>query len=119
VTTGNDAGLPIAYEALASGTPVHDRDGKQVGTIEKVLADEQEDVFDGLVIRTSRGMRFIDAPDVGHIAERRVDLKLTEAEVAEQPEHETGGPVYRADVPSSRWQDLLRRVTFHRLWRKR
>lgn len=113
-----DAGPPIAYEALAVGTPVHDREGRQVGRVKTVLADEEEDVFDGVVIQTGHGTRFIDAPDIAHIAEHRVDLKLTSADVASQPEHEEHAPTYHARDPVSGWQDWWRRITLHRLWRK-
>jgi hypothetical protein len=114
----SDPGQPIAYQALASGTPVHDREGLKVGEVRSVLAVEEEDVFDGLVITTAHGTRFIDAPDIVHIAERRVDLKLTGAEVARQPEHEEGTPTYSLEASSGRWQDLWRRITLRRLWKR-
>jgi hypothetical protein len=113
-----DPGRPIAYEVLAVGTPVHDRDGRQVGTVKKVLAVEEEDVFDGLVIDTAQGTRFIDAPEVGHIAEHRCELKLSGSEVAERPHHEESAPTYEARAPSGRLKDLWRRITLHRLWRR-
>jgi hypothetical protein len=118
VSSEDDAGLPIAYQALAAGTPVHARDGGQVGTVKQVLAVEEEDVFDGLVIDTETGSRFIDADQVAHIAERRVDIRLTKAEVAEQPEHEGGAPVYRPEAPAGRGRDLWRRLRLRGLWRK-
>jgi sporulation protein YlmC with PRC-barrel domain len=118
VKAGDDPGRPIAYEVLAPGTPVCDREGRRVGTVKKVLADEQEDIFDGIVIETQHGTRFIDAPDVTHIAERRVDLKLMSAEVASQPEHEEPAPTYHLDAPRGRGQDLWRRIGLHRLWRR-
>ena len=31
--TEDDAGLPIAYQVLAAGTPVHAQDGGKVGTV--------------------------------------------------------------------------------------
>jgi hypothetical protein len=77
MTTERDPGRPIAYAALAVGTPVHDQQGQPVGTVKQVLAVVEEDVFDGLVIDTDLGTRFIDAPEVSAIAEHRVDLKLT------------------------------------------
>jgi hypothetical protein len=61
VSAEDDAGLPIAYQALVAGTPVHAQDGGRVGTVKQVLAVEEEDVFDGLVIDTDTGSRFIDA----------------------------------------------------------
>ena len=113
-----DAGLPIAYQVLAAGTPVHSQDGGQVGTVKQVLAVEEEDVFDGLVIDTGSVSRFIDADQVAHIAEHRVDIRLTSAEVAAQPEHEEGTPVYRSEVPMGRGRDLWRRLRLRGLWRK-
>ena len=118
MTAESDSGRPIAYEALASGTPVHDRDGKRIGAVKQVLAVEEEDVFDGLVIETDSGTRFIDAPEVGHIAEHRVDLTLSALEVAQRPRHEESPPVYEARVPKGRLQDFWRRFTLRRLWRK-
>jgi hypothetical protein len=118
VSAEADAGPPIAYQALEAGTPVHATDGDQVGTVKQVLAVEEEDVFDGLTIDTSSGSRFIDADDIAHIAERRVDIRLTSAEVAEQPEHEEGTPVYRSDAPTGRGRDLWRRVRLRGLWRR-
>jgi sporulation protein YlmC with PRC-barrel domain len=118
VSPEDDAGLPIAYEALAAGTPVHAQDGGQVGTVKQVLADEEEDVFDGLVIDTDTGSRFIDADQVAHIAEHRVDIRLTNVEVAEQPEHEEGAPAYRSEAPVGRGRDLWRRLRLRGLWRK-
>jgi sporulation protein YlmC with PRC-barrel domain len=112
------AGFPIAYEALAAGTPVHDRDGEMVGRVKQVLADEEEDVFDGVVIETEHGTRFIDAPDISHISEHRVDLKLTSAVIAAQPKHEESPAMYEARMPSGRLQDLWRRISLRRLWRR-
>ena len=114
----SDPGDPIAYEALGSGTAVYDRERKQIGVVRKVLAVEDEDVFDGLVIESDSGTRFIDAAYVTHIAEHRVDLNLTAIEVAQQPPHEESAPVYDARVPSGRLQDFWRRFTLRRLWRR-
>jgi hypothetical protein len=118
VSPEDDPGLPIAYQALAAGTPVHAQDGGQVGTVKQVLAVEEEDVFDGLMIDTDTGSRFIDADQVAHIAQHRVDIRLTTAQVAEQPEHEQGAPVYRSDAPVGRGRDLWRRLRLRGLWRE-
>jgi hypothetical protein len=114
----SDPGRPIAYAALAVGTAVFDSEGNRIGAVEKVLMVEEEDVFDGLVIKTDGGTRFIDAPEVAHLAEHRVDLNLTGTEVAQRPHHEESAPVYDASVPSGRLQDLWRRFTLRRLWRR-
>ena len=119
VNVESDPGQPIAYEALSPGTPVFDNGGAEVGKVKEVLADEQEDVFDGIVIETGEGTRFIDASEVGAIAEHRVDLKLAADAIRAQPEHEVAAPMYEARDETSGWQDLWRRITLRRLWRRK
>ncbi len=83
-----DLGQPSSYYALETGLPVYSSDGKALGKIERVLADLDADVFDGIVFDTSAlpgGHRFVDAPEVGDIYDRGVVLKITAAEVAELP----------------------------------
>ena len=68
-------------------------DGEQVGTVDEVLDNYREHIFDGLVIRTSDGeRRFVDAPEVGRTAERAVTLTITAAECAELPPPPKQGP---------------------------
>ena len=71
-----------------------------------------------LRLTSADGTRFIDAPQIGAIAEHRVDLKLTAEAIRAQPEHEVGAPMYEARAETSRWQDLWRRITLRRLWKR-
>jgi hypothetical protein len=80
-----ERGAPIAYTVLAVGTPVAASDGRIVGSVAHVRADEATDVFDGIVIRTRHGERFVDAPEIAGLYERRVELALTAAEVTRLP----------------------------------
>jgi uncharacterized protein YrrD len=82
-----DRGAPIAYAVLAEGTPVQTSDGEQLGTVKRVLADEGADVFDGIVVDTSGGERFVDAPQVADLFERVVVLAITAEQARELPEH--------------------------------
>jgi hypothetical protein len=75
-----DAGAPVAYTALAEGIPVHSSDGVEVGTVRRVLAHEGAGLFDGLILRTADGDRFVDAPEVGDLFERLVVLRITAAQ---------------------------------------
>jgi hypothetical protein len=77
----DDRGAPIAYLALETGVPVQTSDGREVGTLKRVLADEGADIFDGIVVDTDDGDRFVDAPDVGDLYERLVELKLSGADI--------------------------------------
>jgi hypothetical protein len=81
-----DDGIAISYKALRRGTAVRSSDGVEVGKVRKVLDNARENIFDGIVVETRKGMRFVDAPEVGHVAERAVTLTITAAEVAELSE---------------------------------
>jgi sporulation protein YlmC with PRC-barrel domain len=83
----------VHYTALERGIPVFSSDGEQVGTVDEVLDNYREHIFDGLVIRTSDGeRRFVDAPEVGRTAERGVTLTITAVECAELPPPPKQGP---------------------------
>jgi hypothetical protein len=78
----NDDGHAIAYKALRRGTVVRASDGAEVGKVRRVLDNARENIFDGIVVETRDGERFVDAPEVAHIAERAVTLTITAQEVA-------------------------------------
>jgi hypothetical protein len=83
-----DRGNPISYMALEPGTDVVSSDGQRVGKVEHVLADEEKDIFDGLVIdvRTGPGgLHFADAEHVAEIFENAAVLDLPAAEVEQLP----------------------------------
>ena len=80
-----DEGHPISFKVLERGTAVWSSDDNQIGHVDRVLVTDREDLFDGIVIVTSRGERFVDAPEVARIFERAVILTITAAETAELP----------------------------------
>jgi hypothetical protein len=79
----DEEGYAISYKVLARGTPVQSSDRVQVGTVRRVQEAKRENIFDGIVIETGSGLRFVDAPEVARIAERMVTLTFAAAE-AEQ-----------------------------------
>ena len=81
----DDLGHAISYHVLRRGTAVQTADGVQVGTVRRVLEAKREHIFDGIVIDTKEGRRFVDAPEVERIFERGVVLTIDAAEVAELP----------------------------------
>jgi hypothetical protein len=81
-----DHGHAIGYKVLKRGTPVRSSDGVQIGTVRRVQDNAREHIFDGIVIDTSDGRRFVDAPEVGRIFERAVILTITADEARALPE---------------------------------
>ena len=98
----DDDGLAISYKLLARGTPVVSADGAELGTVDRVLDNEREHIFDGIVMRAESGDRFVDAPEVARITERRVILSIDAAEAAELPAYRPGAPEYRANPKAGR-----------------
>jgi hypothetical protein len=92
----------VGYQALPRGVPVHAADGEQLGKVHRVLDNAREHIFDGIVIDTDRGLRFVDAPEVARISLRQVTLSIGAAAAAELPPYE--GTVKRR---VSRWRRRL------------
>jgi hypothetical protein len=98
-----DEGHPISFRVLARGTAVWSSDARQVGTVDEVLATDREDIFDGIVILTPAGRRFVDAPEVARIAEHRVTLTISYSEAEQLAEPDSGAPTFKADPAAGRW----------------
>jgi hypothetical protein len=92
-----DAGAPISYEVLETGTQVYSSDGAEVGRVTSVRADLDADIFDGLEIDTAAGRRYVTADHVTALHERRVDLDLAADGVAALPAPDTAAPSFQAD----------------------
>jgi len=74
-----DYGKPSSYMVLEQGVDVISSDGGQVGVVEHVLADDEEDIFDGIVFDTRLGpggLVFVDASQVAEIYEKAVVLAI-------------------------------------------
>lgn len=81
-----DAGAPISWIVLAEHTPVYSAEGDRIGTVKRVLADAETDIFDGLIIDTHDGDRFVDGDHVGDLYERAVVLDLSAADARHMPD---------------------------------
>ena len=71
-------GTPISYEALEVGTPVLSSTGNQFGTVEHVLQIPEEDLFDGIAVKTQHGLRFVDRDQIDKITTTAVLCALTD-----------------------------------------
>jgi hypothetical protein len=108
-----DLGAPASYLTLSDGTAVYGSDGGQAGTVEHTLAAAEEDIFDGIVLDTPHGRRFVDAPEVQEIYERGVVLTIPAADVAALPEPSANPAAMSADPDDTapdRLGDKLRRA---------
>ena len=94
-----DDGHAVHYTAVERGTPVFSSDEVEVGTVEAVLDNYREHIFDGIVLRRPDGdLRFVDAPEVRRTAERAVTLTITAAEARDLPLPEKAPPSFRPNL---------------------
>jgi len=99
----DDDGYAISYKLLERGIPVVTSDGTEVGTVERVLDNPKENIFDGLVVRApDRGELFVDAPEVARIAERRVTLSIDATAAEGLTQYEPGAPEFDANPRAGR-----------------
>ena len=91
-------------------------EGDVVGKVAHVLADADDDIFDGLVIDLDKGpggLHFADADLVGDLYERAAFLKVSSAEVEGLPK-----PTANPAVMESHADDSESRLAakLHRAW---
>ena len=87
-----DDGHAVHYTAVERGTPIYSSDEVELGSVEQVVDNYKEHIFDGIVMKIAEGdFRFVDAPEVKRTAERAVTLTITAAEASELPPPEPGG----------------------------
>lgn len=87
----------VSYQAAVLGTPVLSSTSAKIGTLEHVLEVRDLDLFDGIVVATHHGVRFIEADHVTRITRSHVETNLDDAEAAQLPAPD-GPPVYRVDA---------------------
>jgi hypothetical protein len=89
---------PMSFLTLDPGTSVVDRFGRSVGEVQRVLLHE-DGAFDGIIVCTPAGKRFVDAPEVRRISGGAVTLGITVVEV----EHPAAKGKGRYGVPVARY----------------
>jgi uncharacterized protein YrrD len=112
-----DLGEPSSYLTLSAGTPVYSSDGTEIGKVKHVLAADDEDVFDGIIIGEhifGSEHRFADADDIQEIFDRGVVLKLDREASAALPEP-SANPAVMHDDPAESTADF-RREKLMRAW---
>ncbi|MGH9074178.1 MAG: hypothetical protein ACRDZQ_08665 [Acidimicrobiales bacterium] len=79
------------------GTPVQSSAGTTFGKVEHVLQVPELDLFDGIVVTTHQGLRFVDRDQIARITTTEVRCTLSDGEAASLPPP-AGPPVYRVDA---------------------
>jgi hypothetical protein len=113
-------GTPISYRAAVRGTPVLSSSGTQIGTLEHVLQVEELDIFEGIVIATDHGIRFVDAEHIPLITTEQIRTSLSDEEVAQLAPPD-GPPVYRVDALADEGHelhDVVRRAFGRAHWKR-
>jgi hypothetical protein len=79
---------PVSWLQIQQGWSVVSADGGRLGEVYEITGDENEDIFDGLAIKSGRrgAARYVPAEQVAEIVPGEVRLKLTSSEaIALQP----------------------------------
>jgi hypothetical protein len=81
---------PVSWFLIEAGWTVVDAAGEEVGSVDEVVGDSSDDIFNGLSISLSLlgKPRYIPSEQVGNITEGRVHLKLTKDQVGRLGEYE-------------------------------
>lgn len=73
------SGDPVSWLLIEPGWKVVDAHGDEIGSVDEVVGDSGNDIFNGLSISTSLlgRPRYVPAEEVAAITERSVQLKLS------------------------------------------
>jgi hypothetical protein len=76
-------GDPVSWFVIEPGWKVVDAEGQEVGSVDEVAGDSNDDIFNGLSISMSLlgKPRYVPSEQVGTITEGRVHLKLTKDQI--------------------------------------
>jgi hypothetical protein len=81
---------PVSWFMIEPGWRVVDAAGNEIGTVDEVVGDSSDDIFNGLSVSTSvlGKPRYVPSEQVDTITEGHIRLKLTSAEVHRLGEYE-------------------------------
>ena len=82
---------PVSWFLIEPHWEVVTSDGERVGEVTQVLADENADIFDGLVVDPGRlkKLKYVPAEVVGELVEGRIALQLAKPEFERLEEYES------------------------------
>jgi hypothetical protein len=81
---------PVSWFLIEPGWTVVDSAGAEVGTVDEVVGDSSDDIFNGLSVSTSLlgRPRYVPSEQVGEITEGLVHLTLSKDQVGRLGEYE-------------------------------
>jgi hypothetical protein len=81
---------PVSWFVIESGWKVVDAEGHDVGSVDEVVGDSGDDIFNGLSVSTGLLGKplYVPSEQVGQITQGRVQLKLTKDQVGHLDEFE-------------------------------
>jgi hypothetical protein len=81
-------GDPVSWLMIRPGWKVYSSDGAELGAVDEVTGDENDDIFDGLAVAATAlsKPKYIPAERVTTITEGRVNVSLTSADFEETSE---------------------------------
>ena len=83
-------GDPVSWFVIEPGWKVVDAQGREVGSVDEVVGDSSDDIFNGLSISTRLlgRPRYVPSEQVGTITQGHVQLKLTKDQIGRLGEFE-------------------------------
>jgi hypothetical protein len=77
------AGDPVSWLMIEPGWKVVDMNGHEIGSVDEIVGDSSDDIFNGLSISTSflGTPRYVASEQVGTIVEGSVRLKLSKEQI--------------------------------------
>ena len=89
----SDEPEPVSYEGVPLGVPLLSSTGQRFGTLVKVLEIPSEDLFDGVIVKTKHGRRFVDRDQIREITTEYIKCDLDDQAAADLPEP-SGTPAF-------------------------
>jgi hypothetical protein len=103
-------GDPVSWLLIEKGWQVVAADGSDLGRVDAIIGDEEQDIFDGLAVDASvfDRPRYVPAETVGAIEQGRVSLPLTREKFEQLEVYEKPPPSIEIDsVRASRSDRML------------
>jgi hypothetical protein len=99
----------VSWLMIEPGWAVVAADGSEVGYVERVVGDSDEDIFNGLAISTSffDEPRYVPSEKVGRIFDDRVELTLASNDIEALTEFLEPPPSLDIDAEKASWSDRL------------